>query len=230
MKKQLFIYHHLGLGDHIICNGLVRNIVKNYEYEEYYLFCKQQYIDTVSFMFRDLENLKIIAVVSDHNITPLLQMGLPILRIGFEFIKDKSFDKEFYKQLNIPFEKRWDDFYVERDLDREKILFDKYGVKENEYIFIHDDDSRHFLIEENYVVNKNLPVIRPKSGLTNNSFDYCYLMEHSKEAHFIDSSFRLIFDSLQLKSDNIYYHLNLKGGIMKDYTFISNSKLNFTVV
>jgi hypothetical protein len=157
-------------------------------------------------------------------------MGLPILRIGFEHVIDKFFDKEFYKQLNIPFEKRWDDFYVERNLEREKKIFEKFGVKENEYVFIHDDGSRHFLIEENYLINKNLPIVRPELGLTENSFDYCYLMQNSKEAHFIDSSFRLIFDSLQLKNDNIFYHLHLKGGIMKDYQFISNSKLDFTIV
>jgi hypothetical protein len=230
MKKQLFIYHHLGLGDHIICNGLVRNIVKDYGYEEYFLFCKQQNAATVSFMFRDLKNLKIVAVISDHNITPLLQMGLPILRIGFEHVKDSFFDREFYRQLNIPFEKRWDDFYVERELEKEKDLFNKFNVKEGEYIFIHDDYSRLFLIEENHVVNKHLPAVRPQPGLTDNSFDYCYLIEHSKEAHFIDSSFRLLMDSLQLKNDNIYLHINLKGGIIKDPNFTAKLKLNFKIL
>lgn len=230
MKKQLFIHHHLGLGDHIICNALVRNVVKNYGYEKYFLFCKEQNCETVAFMFRDLSDLQIISIRTDNDVDILAQMGLPLLKIGFENVQSADFDRDFYKQLNIPFEKRWSDFYVERDLEREKKFFSTFNVKEGEYIFIHDDGSRHFNIEENYIINKEMPIVRPIKGLTNNSFDYCYLMEKSKEAHFIDSSFRLIFDSLQLKNDDIFYHLHLKGDIMKDYDFISNSKLNFKLI
>ena len=33
----MIIYHHLGIGDHIICNGLVRNFYKKHECID--LFC-----------------------------------------------------------------------------------------------------------------------------------------------------------------------------------------------
>ena len=59
MKKKYYIYHHLGLGDHIIVNGLIRKIIKDDGL--YFLFCKKHNVDSVEFMFKDLTNLKIIS-------------------------------------------------------------------------------------------------------------------------------------------------------------------------
>jgi hypothetical protein len=141
----------------------------------------------------------------------------------------KYFDDSFYLQNNIPFANRWLNFHVERDLDSEQELFKQYDIKEGEYVFIHDDESRNFNIDESYIINKNLPIIRPKQSLTKNIFDYCYLMENSVESHFIDSSFKLIFDSLKLRNDNIFFHVKLKNGVIKDST-VSQSILNFKKV
>jgi len=54
-------------------------------------------------------------------------------------------------------------------------------------------------------------------------------MENSKETHFIDSSFRLIFDSLYLRDSNIFYHLKLKNNTYRNTTEYNNSvsKLKF---
>jgi hypothetical protein len=109
-------------------------------------------------------------------------------------------------------------------------LFSKFNVKENEYVFIHDDSSRGFIIDEKNVVNKNLKIIRPVAGYTNNVFDYCYLMQNSLESHFIDSSFRLIFDSLKLRNTNLFYHLRLMNGKIKDVNTYSQSFLNFKII
>jgi hypothetical protein len=53
-----YIYHHLGLGDHIICNGLVRSLIN--PNEEYKMFVKSHNLDSVSFMYRDLNNLSLL--------------------------------------------------------------------------------------------------------------------------------------------------------------------------
>ena len=227
-----YIYSHLGLGDHIICNGLYRELIKTND--EYTLFVKKHNIDTVSFMISDLMNVKINSVNSDEDVNIFLK-GIDendVIKIGFvnfPVLGAKDFDDSFYIQHNIPFEKRWSSFKCHRDSGLEKVLFDKFGVKENEYVFVHDDKNRGYEIDESYIINKELPIIRPILGLTNNSFDYCYLMENSKESHFIDSSFRLIFDSLQLRNDNLFFHINLKNGI-KDINNTSQSKLNFKII
>jgi hypothetical protein len=186
-------------------------------------------------MIKDLNNISIKSVNDDSEVISYLTDNNisreSIILIGFCQIPlpgAKDFDDSFYIQHNLPFEKRWSSFKCDRDIESEKNIFDKFNVKEGEYVFIHDDKSRGYEIDESYIVNKELPIIRPIIGLTKNSFDYCYLMENSKESHFIDSSFRLIFDSLQLRNTDIFFHLNLKNKINRGYK--PHSKLNFTII
>jgi hypothetical protein len=228
-----YIYNHLGLGDHIICNGLYREIINTNDF--YTLFVKHHNVETVSFMIKDLNNINIKGVNDDSEVVKYLVENKIDNRliniIGFCQIPlpgAKDFDDSFYIQHNISFEKRWSSFKCDRNLESEKNLFDKFGVKEGEYVFIHDDKNRGYEIDESYIINKSLPIIRPIVGLTKNSFDYCYLMENSKESHFMDSSFRLIFDSLMLRNNNIFFHLNLKNGVNRGY--FPQSKLNFTII
>ena len=48
----------MGLGDHIICNGLTRSLIK--EGKDYTMFVKPHNRKTVEFMYRDLQNLYFI--------------------------------------------------------------------------------------------------------------------------------------------------------------------------
>jgi hypothetical protein len=230
-----YFYHHLGLGDHIICNGLVRSLIE--KDQEYKLFVKHCNFKSVSFMYRDLHNLSFLT--SDDNDMDstvnlyIKEQGIKdsdLIKAGFYKHPDsKEFDDSFYLQNNLPFEYRWSKFFFIRDIESEKNIFNKYGVTEGNYIFIHDDNSRGINIDESYILNKSLKVVRPIKGLTDNIFDYCYLMENSKESHFVDSSFRLLFDSLQINNDNIFYHLSYES-VIRDYNTRSQSKLNFRVV
>jgi Cft2 family RNA processing exonuclease len=234
-KETKYIYSHLGLGDHVICNALYRELMD--DNKNYILFVKKQNITTVKFMLRDLKNLNIQEVEDDNEVIKILSGNIQkTIIIGFcslPYPGAKDFDDSFYLQHGIDFEKRWSGFICDRNLKSERILFEKFGVKEGEYVFVHDDVERGYEIDESYIINKDLPIIRPNKKidnyyLSNNSFDYCYLMQHSKESHFIDSSFRLIFDSLELRNDNIFFHVNLKNGINRGY--LPHSKLNFKII
>lgn len=230
-----YIYHHLGLGDHIICNGLVRSIIN--PNEEYKMFVKPHNLISVSFMFKDLKNLSFLEgddifannYIKNNNInkTDLIIAGF------YRHPSSKSFDESFYLQNNLHFNKRWNNFYVSRDLESENNLFNIFNLKKNEYIFIHDDLSRNYIIDESLIENKNnLKIVRPMKGLTDNIFDYCKIISDSYSSHFIDSSFRLMCDSLSLKTENIFYHLNMKNGIKRNKNNFDNSvsKLNFNII
>jgi hypothetical protein len=230
-----YIYHHLGLGDHIICNGLVRSLIE--KDQQYKLFVKSRNLKSVSFMYRDLHNLSFLT--SDDNdmdstvnfyIKEQEIKNCDVIKAGFyKHPESKEFDDSFYLQNDLPFEYRWSKFFFERDIESEKNIFNNFGVTEGNYIFIHDDSDRGININESFILNKSLKVVRPIKGLTDNIFDYCYLMENSKEAHFIDSSFRLLFDSLQINNDDIFYHLSYQS-VIRDYTTKSQSKLNFKIL
>ena len=57
MKKTVVIHHHLGLGDHIICNGLINHISVS---KKIYLICKLQYYKNIKYLYQDNNNVKII--------------------------------------------------------------------------------------------------------------------------------------------------------------------------
>lgn len=230
-----YIYHHLGLGDHIICNGLVRSLIN--PNEEYYMFVKEHNLESVKFMYKDLINLDFI--IGDDNyvknyIVRNNILSQDLITAGFtKYNNSKSFDESFYLQNNLPFEYRWSRFYVKRNKKSESELYNSLKLNRNEYIFIHDDVTRNYIIDENLIDNpNNLKLVRPKKGLTNNIFDYCKIIENSFSAHFIDSSFRLMSDSLSLKVDEIYYHLNMKNNIKRNINSFDDSvsKLNFKII
>lgn len=230
-----YIYHHLGLGDHIICNGLIRSIVNSKE--KYSLFVKQHNKKSVEFMYRDLPNIEFI--IGDDNFVQnfIVENNLnsnDLIIAGF-YNHPNSFDfaESFYMQNNIPPINRWSKFYVKRDKKKEKDLFDFYNLTENNYVFIHDDKSRMYEIDEDLIENKHLQIVRPIKGITDNIFDYCYLMEKSFESHFIDSSFRLIFDCMSLRNSNLFYHIKMKNSVFRNqnkYYDARTNKLNFKII
>lgn len=201
-----YIYHHLGLGDHIICNGLVRSVIdpnKNYS-----IFVKENNYNTVKFMYRDIHNLDYIvgddSFVENYIRTNNITKNNLIIAGFTNIINSPSFDQSFYLQNNIPFENRWDKFKVVRDVESELDLFKKFNVDKKKYIFIHDDDR--FQIDLNKINNpEGLPIVKCVKGLTENLFDFCYLIENSVECHTIESSLQFIIDSISLNSEN-YVH------------------------
>jgi len=226
---MIYIYHHLGLGDHIICNGLVRELYKTEKPIK--LFAKHHNANAVRFMFRDLEDLEVLPFNNDVEVEQYLRQNqiYNVFRVGhqemFRF-GHLNFDEAFYTQMGIDFSKRWDSFFVQRDLDAERKLFEKTELVEGEYIFLHDDVSRGYEINRK-LIQSSLPVFFPKKGLTENIFDYLYLIENASEIHCMDSSFRLIIDSLtEVKTDGLFYHVYVRGNSKMNRT---NSKLNWRV-
>jgi hypothetical protein len=229
-----YIYHHLGLGDHIICNGLVRSLIS--PEEKYLMFVKPHNLTSIKFMYRDIPNLDFIIGDDDFVQNFIKQKLIPqeeLIIAGFyRHPNAKSFDESFYLQNNLHFKSRWDDFFVQRDIKKENDLFDYFNIKNDKYIFIHDDESRNYVIDESIFNKYNLKIIRPIKGVTDNIFDYCKIIQNSVESHFIDSSFRLMCDSLNLKTNHIYYHINMKGNIKRNNNKFDDSvsKLNFKII
>ena len=118
MSGQIYIYHHLGLGDHFHCNGVVRFLLKNkYKNKEVNLFAKKKYFEMVKFMYRDLDNLKIIAITNNEKDEPkeinsFVKSNDKIERIGFDYFlmnkdKGKTIDILFYEQFKINYTDRF---------------------------------------------------------------------------------------------------------------------------
>lgn len=212
VKSSVLLDFHHGIGDELICNGLVREYCK--KYETVGIFCLKRNYPSVSFMYRDLTNLR-IHVVNSHteryqfrffNTFRFGQNRYDEIRATDAYDEECCirFERQVYGRFGVPLEKKWDSFFVERDMAREDAIFKKSGISEP-YQFVHDD-SRFPL--DRTRISSTLTVIEPTKELTNNVFDFCGLIERATEIHAVDSSFIVLTDCLPYSNDvqRLYKH------------------------
>lgn len=127
MIKSVHILGHLGLGDHILCNGLVRNYANHYE--RVVIPAYHHNVEAVSFMFRDLKHVEVVGVKDDPEAVLLCDQK-NCLRLGYfskyNFDPD-IFDQEFYRQAHLPFEVRWEEFKV--NVETQPSVIKKHKVR-----------------------------------------------------------------------------------------------------
>src|SRR3989344_7490290 len=213
--SSILLYHHLGLGDHFMCHGIVREYCK--KYEKVGIFCYAHNYPTVSFMYRDLPNLTIIqgddAAAKEFIGQNASRSGKSkydeVKIIGFQNLNRNDgipLEWQFYQIAGVPIEKKWDSFFIKRDFKKEQALFKKVAPK-GDYVFIHDDIPRKYVIKKE-LINKNYTMFTPGKESTNNIIDYCTIIEKAKEIHVIDSSFMFLIDCLPYSNPNqkLYIH------------------------
>jgi hypothetical protein len=213
--SSILLYHHLGLGDHFMCHGIVREHCK--KYQKVGLFCLPQYAPSISFMYRDIKNLIIINAndsealefIKKNDTLSEIEKYDEVKIIGFQFLNKNSnipLEMQFYQLAGIPFNKKWESFFIERDKERENALIKKMGIQ-SDYAFVHEDVSRNFVINKD-LIDKNCTLITANKSLTDNTIDYCTLIENAKEIHVIDSSFMFLVEFLQYDNPNqkIFIH------------------------
>ena len=201
--KKLIIHHHLGLGDHFICNGLVRFLVANTPYDEYILPTKKRNCKTVAQMYSDLTNLKISPITVDDDVYRNIPHDCEVVRIGFENLKKynpKTFDQQFYEQFGLFINQKKLLFFSPRNPDQENKCYEHYDPPQD-YIFVHDVSS---IGKCNLKIDTKYPIVRPTS-LDYNLLDHLKLIERAKEVHCINSSFFNMID-LCCERDHLYFH------------------------
>ena len=235
-NNTFYIYPHMGLGDQLICNAIVRNVARKFTDRPVVLFCKPHDEVSIRFMYRDIHNLDIVCADDNevHDRIDGLSEDTKVY-IGHHHLQHnmtngRSFDEAFYNQVGLSFTKRWSDFHVDRDIKAEDELFTKTNLVPKEYIFIHDDPKRNLVIDRSHIVNKHLPVFTPTKELTANIFDYITILDNAAELHCMDSSFRLLADSVLEDRQNLFYHLRLMNNHIKDHTTHSKSKLSWNII
>lgn len=217
--SSLILLLPFGLGDHIICNGIVRAHCA--QYQRVAIFAKPRNMKTVRFMYRDLENLTIIEgdkSFAKNFILSRMAINAPatvdpkydqLKIIGFQYFDPDSgipFEQQEYQLAGLDLEQKWRNFRVQRDLVAEQALFQRVAPK-NDYAFLHEDRSRNYIIDKK-LINKKLALFTPAPEFTANLFDYCTIIERAKEIHVIDSSFMFLVDALNYNNpeQKLYIH------------------------
>tara|TARA_S200000501_G_scaffold378853_1_gene444208 strand:- start:1371 stop:2129 length:759 start_codon:yes stop_codon:yes gene_type:complete len=224
---KYYVHQHLGLGDMILCNGLIRHLISLKPYSKFYLFCKNSHLKSIKFMYRDIKNISLIGVRNNSkgeiadvkNHIAKIRSNFELIKIGHEFYhttNSLNIDKEnpwpcdvvFYKQFEIPFSYRFKKSYWKRDITREKKVYKNIVGKKKNYIFIHDDPSRNIFISDK-LIKKKYHIVR--NNYKYSIFDYAMILEKAKEIHLIESSFRQIVETLNTKNIKLFLYKNRPG-------------------
>ena len=214
------ILHHLGLGDQIMLNGMVRHFAEN---EHVYIYCKKCHEDSVKFMYRDInDKVTLILVETTHiqeirNKIPSGSRIIPLATYGMDdaswtnYTKSTNWAHGVYLQAKVNPLYMYTKFKVIQDSSIQIVPPPK------DYIFVHDDHERNRFIN----VDTDMFVYKPHSKLidkqqeffqcdNSNIFSYIWIIENAREVHCMNSSYNWMIELLKLgdKKTN-FFHLNI---------------------
>jgi hypothetical protein len=192
-----YIYHHLGLGDHIICNGIVRH------YQEIYgdvtVFCKPHYLTNVEYMYRDDNKIIVLPIGEDSDVLNYINknnLTSDLIVVGFN-------KPGFNNTVNLPFEYRFSKFKFERNNKKESEVYNELNPNDEPYIYIHDDKERGFEINRDKL-NSNLKIIvNDKRFLM---FDMLKIIENATEVHSMQTGMKDLINSFNFNKPKFYLH------------------------
>lgn len=212
--EDLYIYHHLGLGDMIHCNGMVRYLLSRLVSDRrIHVFCKARNAAMSRWMYRDEPRIQIVELDDRDREKPQVEQCLrrkqtrnylAVGHRGLRHLLDRYphlfFDELFYLQVGIPYSLRFEECYWERDWAQEERVFKKCSPQ-RPYAFVHDDPSRGYVVDAGSI---DLPIVRndPSESL----FHMGLLLEQAAEVHCMESSIRCMIESLDMGEAQLYYH------------------------
>jgi hypothetical protein len=209
-KKVYVIEQHLGLGDHLICIALIRELVRESDHS-FYLACLPQNYHSVTWMFKDLNNLFVFCVSSGREARQYSGfLNAQLLQIGVNNVDVHRFDAFFYEQHRLPFDLRWENAQVLPGPNSDK-LYDDLVPTHEPYILVCDSSSSGKSPQLKINNPAHLKVIHVFPA-TNNIFDWTKLILNATEIHSIDTSFMHLVENLMYKRATIplFYHMTRK--------------------
>jgi len=210
-SKTIVIHHHQGLGDIIICNGLV-NYLSNL-FEKIILPIYENYYEQVCYLYVENPKIEIVSIQNESEIYTRFNKN-QVLRVGFEKNYGK-FNTSFYKQLNIPYSVSYDYFNVPRNNKKETELMNhlmKFYRIENNYRLVHRSSSYG---QVNLSLDDRLPIIyiEKDTDIFNNIFLYVKLIEGADEIHCIDSSILHLVERVPSESSLFFHPIKKEGQV-----------------
>jgi hypothetical protein len=202
-----YIYHHLGLGDHIICNGIVRHYKDIHKTVT--VFCKPHYFNNVEYMYRDDKDIIILPIGEDSDVLNYINQNnlhSDLIVVGFDrlaYDNSKTFDEGFYNTINLPFIFRFSKFKFQRNIDKELEVYNDLNPNNEPYIYVHDDKERGFEIDRNKI-NNNLKIIENDKRFL--MFDMLKIIENATEVHSMQTGMKDLINSFKFDKPKFYLH------------------------
>ena len=206
--NMFYIYHHLGLGDHVICNGIVHHLLE--KHNKIGLFCHGHYYKNVKLLYKDTPNVEVLPFEKESEIVKFLSL-IPedqYKKIGFEKLtgyseKGLSFDEAFYDLAGIDFNIRFEKFHLPRDEESEQKILNELNPAGEKFIYVHDDPSRGFKIRENSHRN-DLKIIR--NNYKFNLYEMFSIAVQAEEIHTMRTGMLDLINGYNLNNTKLYVH------------------------
>lgn len=209
--KKIFVKQHLGLGDNIVHNGMVRKICEDYPEHDIYVPAKSHNIDNIKFMYRDNEKIKVVEINHDNDLDRYSSMNgfdkiISSFLIGQKtFDYGKHFDDSFYLMAGYDPKIKHEYFHIERDINEENKVYKELILNNNisDYVFIHEKKDENILIDRSKI-NIDLPIVHADKKYK--TFSLLKVIENAKECHIISSSFLSLLMCYKL-NNNVFAHM-----------------------
>lgn len=219
VNKRLFIKTHLGMGDNIVHNGMIREFCELYPDYQIYTAAKENNFKNVVFMYRDNPKITVVNVSDDTH------MEIYISQQRFDkvitshnvdrnpYSYDKFKDDAFYLRVQMNPKIKTEKFHFVRDPISEENTFQKLVIDKNysEYIFLHEKEMVKINRDR---LNSSLPIVvaDPNYGI----FELLKVIENATSVHIISSSFLSLF-MCKKYNPNTFAHMYADRGFLAQY-------------
>ena len=201
--KPLYLDWNLGLGDAIICNGLVRVLADSER--RIMLPSWPRNLASVRHMFSDLPNVEVLIPANGDG--PIIGgRELEVLSIGvhglqYEGSNSETFDQHFYRRAGVPWGCRYSRFAIPAT---PQIL-----PPSTPFRLIHGRASDDSCIDDARLYAEPLSTgwitIRVEENLTHPLAAWVDMIVAASEIHCLDSSFIHLVESVP-STDNLFFH------------------------
>ena len=229
IKTDKFLaYTHLGLGDHIVCNGLLNYFSESFD--KIYLPVKSRDINNISYLYKDNQKIEVFKIEHSSEVKDINKFAkknnLMTLKVGFKK-RRPPFNLSFYDQFGLPYSYSISGFTVPQDIKKEETLYqhlkDIYKV-EDRYQVVHNQSSYG---KVSLRANKELPTIfiEKDTDLYKNIFLYSKVIKNATEIHCLDSSFLHLVERVKTDAELIFHNIKKDGQRGADVHLVKNWKI-----
>lgn len=243
---------YLGFGDHCSVFGIIKEWSKYHNKIEYYSgLPREKYTrENAIRLYSSMPNVEIMdePVISgnvklDYAIANTYEWEQktkrwdenPYLPLTDEFQPEPEqwrCEQQWYLNAGLSFNLKWDNFYLKRNIQKEKeIFYDILNLADDEeFIFLHEDTTRGFEYSpEGYKINRtyinqDIKIIELSHIQNISVLDLTYTFEKALEIHSFNSGIAIFVDLMLKHHPALFYHDYIRPKVFWRPTFKLNWK------
>jgi len=208
VQDELIVYHHLGLGDHFVCMGLVLELAERYARRAVHLPVKHAYLDTVRTLYARAPQVQVFGIDGDAAEQQVYErarrLQLRVARLGFAALDRVHWDRSFYDLAGLDFGLSWSRFSPGDAGADADALFERL-VHSKPYLLIHDDGSVGRFALRLPAEGERL-FVRPEPGASG-LLAWSRIIREASQIHCIDSSVVHLVDRMpRIPGQQLFLH------------------------